>query len=103
MQRWSQLMRTTTAHRDLEDPAGLTVDQIRRVEQPTLAIFGRRSGCLPTLRGLKQCIPHCRSILVSKAGHFHPVLKPEGFVNHLEEFIGGVEIAQKPSIIGGSG
>jgi pimeloyl-ACP methyl ester carboxylesterase len=103
MQRWTQLMRTTTAHRDLEDPAGLTVEQIRGVKQPTLAIFGRRSTCLPTLRGLKQCIPHCRSILISNAGHFHPVLKPEGFVKHVEEFIGRVEIEQQQTVISGSG
>jgi pimeloyl-ACP methyl ester carboxylesterase len=103
MQRWTQLMRTTTAHRDLEDPAGLTVEQIRQVEHPTLAIFGRRSGCLPTLRGLKRCIPHCRSILVSNAGHFHPVLRPEGFIKHLEEFVGEVEVERRPSKIRGSG
>jgi pimeloyl-ACP methyl ester carboxylesterase len=85
--RWFQLVRTTSAPADLADVSGLTVDRIRQVAQPTLAIFGQYSGCLTTLRGLEEHLPNCRRVIVHGVGHFHPVLKPETFVQKLRQFI----------------
>ena len=85
--RWLQLVRTTAAAVELGAVSGLTVKRICQVVQPTLAIFGEYSGCLTTLRGLEEHLPKCRTVIVPGAGHFHPVLKPEAFVQELKQFI----------------
>jgi pimeloyl-ACP methyl ester carboxylesterase len=59
------------------------------VRQPTLAIFGRYSSCLRTLRGLEENLPNCRKVIVPAVGHFHPVFAPETFVQKLRQFITG--------------
>jgi len=87
LQRWNQLMRTTSAPIDFRNPSGLTPENIRRVTQPTLLIYGEKTGCRRTLRGLTQYLPNRRVIVIPGAGHFHPLVKPEVFVQSLRQFI----------------
>jgi pimeloyl-ACP methyl ester carboxylesterase len=86
-QRWLQLVRTTTARSDFMAVAGLTLDKISRVSHPVLAIFGEFSNCLPSCWRLKQCLPNCRVVIVPKAGHFHPVVRPDFFARKLRKFL----------------
>jgi pimeloyl-ACP methyl ester carboxylesterase len=84
---WIQLMRTTSAPKDLCEVAGLTEKHIRQVTRPALAIFGEYSSCLTTLRGLEQNLPNCKTVIVPGVGHFHPVLRPALFVQSVRQFI----------------
>jgi len=86
-ERWLQLLRTTSAKSDFKAIAGLTVERIRNVSQPTLAIFGEYSHCLPSCRGLQETLPDCRVVMVPRAGHFHPVVRPLFFVRALHRFL----------------
>jgi pimeloyl-ACP methyl ester carboxylesterase len=85
--RWFHLVRTTSAAEDFSRVDGLTPERIDQVKKPALAIYGKLSNCLPTLRGLEQHVPNISKIMVPGVGHFHPVLKPDVFVQHLEHFI----------------
>jgi pimeloyl-ACP methyl ester carboxylesterase len=85
--RWFQLMRTTSAHPELTNISGLPGEQIRQVMQPSLAIFGEYSGYLKTLRGLMKYLPNVKRVIVPRAGHLHPIVKPETFVQELKHFI----------------
>jgi pimeloyl-ACP methyl ester carboxylesterase len=87
--RWSQLMRTTTAPEELGAVNGLTIESIREVRVPTLAVFGQYSSCLPTLVGLEQNMANCKKVIIPRVGHFHPVIKPKSFVQNLRPFILG--------------
>lgn len=87
VERWFQLLRTTTAKDDLWSDAGLTPSTIREIRRPVLAIFGERSRCLPTLRGLQQHLPNCRAVIIRGAGHYHPLFKPRAFVRTLTKFV----------------
>jgi pimeloyl-ACP methyl ester carboxylesterase len=89
-ERWLQLLRTTTARQDFMALAGLTLEQICRVNHPVLAIFGEYSNCLPSCSGLKQHLPNCGVVIVPRAGHFHPVVRPRFFEKELREFLGKV-------------
>jgi pimeloyl-ACP methyl ester carboxylesterase len=85
--RWLQLLRTTTARNDFKLIAGLTPEKISRVNQPVLAIFGEFSPCLPSCWVLKQHLPDCRVIIVRRAGHFHPMVKPAFFGRNIRKFL----------------
>lgn len=92
--RWLQLLRTTSARSDFKQVAGLTRERIGDVQQPTLAIFGEYSHCLPSCRGLQEILPNCRVLTVPGAGHFHPAVRPLFFARALHDFIMGVQCGQ---------
>jgi pimeloyl-ACP methyl ester carboxylesterase len=91
MRRWRELVGTTTAAQDLCNAADLTVERIRQVTRPTLAIFGQYSSCIRTLWGLVEHLPNCQKVIVPGVGHLHPIVKPETFVQKLDQFIQGIE------------
>jgi len=86
-ERWRSLLETTTAREDFGAVAGLTLEQIRSLRQPTLAVFGERSPWLATGRVLEETLPDCRAAVVRGVGHFHPLVRPRVFVAHLREFL----------------
>jgi pimeloyl-ACP methyl ester carboxylesterase len=85
--RWLKLLRNTSARADFQQIAGLTQDQICRVHQPVLAIFGELSNCLPSCWSLRRHLPDCRVIIVPKGGHFHPVVRARFFALRLRKFL----------------
>jgi len=89
VKRWSKLMNYTSVAQELNATAGLTVDRLRKITQPTLAIFGQRSTCQTTLRGLEGTLPNLIKVIVPGAGHFHPIVKPHFFVSQLGNFVLG--------------
>jgi pimeloyl-ACP methyl ester carboxylesterase len=86
-ERWLRLLRTTTARNDFCQTAGLTLEKIHRVHHPVLASFGEFSHCLPSCRGLKRHLPDCKVIIVPRAGHFHPVVRPAFFGRKVRKFL----------------
>ncbi|HEU4402176.1 MAG TPA: alpha/beta hydrolase [Candidatus Polarisedimenticolia bacterium] len=85
-ERWLQLLRTTAAWKELHE-GGLGLEEIRRVDHPTLLIFGERSRWLGTCRLLQDAMPRAETIIVPGAGHFFPLLKPALFLGHLRAFL----------------
>jgi pimeloyl-ACP methyl ester carboxylesterase len=89
-QRWRQLMRTTTAPRELNSTAGLTARRIRTLRCPTLALYGERSFARPTQRALERNLRNCRPAIVRGAGHLFPARQTDAFVGAVREFaLGG--------------
>ena len=86
-ERWRSLLEATTAREDFGAVAGLTLEQIRSLRQPTLAVFGERSPWLATGRVLEETLPDCRGAVIRGVGHFHPLVRPRVFVRHLREFL----------------
>jgi len=94
------LLATTTARSDLGLPSGPTRLEIRRLRPPVLAVYGEWSPCLPSLRGLQRLVPGCRTVIARRAGHFHPVTRPEVFVTALRGFLDGADWTDRRGIRG---
>jgi len=90
-ERWLELTRTTTAGRDFRDRAGLTREMLRRIDCPTLALYGEASHCLESGRGLRALLPHCRVATVPGAGHYFPVTRPQAVVEAVQSFLADLE------------
>ena len=86
-ERWLKLLDTTTARQDVKRSGDLTLDRIRAVQQPTLAIYGERSRCLKTSEELQRILNHCRTVIVRGVGHFYPVIKPLFMAQSLLDFL----------------
>ena len=84
--RLLKLLDHTTAVKDFRELSGLTMEKIREVPCPTLAIYGELSPFLPVCQYLKENMPRCKSVIVP-TGHFHPGLKPEIFVHYVRQFL----------------
>jgi pimeloyl-ACP methyl ester carboxylesterase len=89
-ERWTRLMRSTTARRELGD-RGLTPERILSINRPTLAICGEHSGYLPTLRALERLLTDCRRVIVSGSGHFFPLVQPEVLAREIRRLAVGRE------------
>ena len=85
-EHWMKLLSSTTANADLRDAAGLTPELIGQIRVPAQAIYGEFSLCLPTLEGLKKCLPALKATVLPGVGHFFPIARPDLFIQHVEEF-----------------
>jgi pimeloyl-ACP methyl ester carboxylesterase len=85
--RWTHLMSQTSAREEFSDERPLTVETIRSIRAPTLAVFGELSHCMPSLERLRQLLPGCQVAIVPDAGHFHPAVKPVRFARILDSFL----------------
>jgi pimeloyl-ACP methyl ester carboxylesterase len=83
----------TTCGDDAKSEAGLTVDLIRGVTQPVLALFGEHSPFLATADDLARHLPHCENARVPGAKHRAPEESPERFVELVNDFL----LAARPS------
>jgi pimeloyl-ACP methyl ester carboxylesterase len=89
--QWLRLLGNTTARSDFGAEAGMTLAAIQRVDQPTRAIFGAYSFCLPTCRALQEQMPRCDAVIIPRVGHFHPIVRPIAFLRHLRGFLAAAE------------
>ena len=86
-QAWLRLLNRTHARREFESPDDLTVEVLRAIEHPTLAIYGEYSFCLPSCEGIRACLRNCEVQIVPGAGHYHPARRPKLFTEAVKAFI----------------
>ena len=93
--RWTELLRSTTARKDLTSIAGLTKERLASIRQPVLAVCGEKSPVMPSLAGLKNCMPKLMTDIVPGAGHFFPLSFPKLFVNIVTPFLEETELVDR--------
>jgi len=91
--RWLRLMETTGAGADYRAVAGLTIESLEAIRTPVLAVYGERSSCLPTGRGLERHLPGLALVIEPGLGHLHPFLAPERLHGHMVRFLDRPEVA----------
>ena len=74
--------------RQLRQEAGLTIEKILAVGQPTLALYGEYSPFLSTANYLVEHLQNCRSVLVPNARHRAPEENPGEFTRLLVDWVG---------------
>ncbi|MGH2768308.1 MAG: alpha/beta fold hydrolase [Actinomycetota bacterium] len=84
---WRRLLATTMARAELMASAGLSIEAIAKIEQPTLVILGGRSRWLGLRGVVERMLPAWRVEVVPDAGHFHPLVRPQMFVRMVDEFL----------------
>jgi pimeloyl-ACP methyl ester carboxylesterase len=88
MARWKQLLETTTAQQEFDDSEQtITEEDIKKIAMPALALYGEHSHCLPSCWKLKDLLKDCQVVVIPEVGHFHPVVKPNMFVQTLQQFL----------------
>lgn len=98
LQRWQELLASTSADRDFEDESLLVPATLKMISAPTLLAFGKLSHCLPTAERLLDYLADARLVIIPGAGHFFPIVKPAFFARVIEAFLisrqaGGARLA----------
>jgi pimeloyl-ACP methyl ester carboxylesterase len=73
---WLKLMRQTDAEREMTRDDGLTLERLRGLRFPILAMYGDDSPARLSGTGLLGIWPHAVFHRVRDAGHFFPTLRP---------------------------
>jgi pimeloyl-ACP methyl ester carboxylesterase len=68
---------------------GRSPSQGRRIEVPTLIVWGMRDPALPPslLEGILRDIPHARAVRLADVGHFVPEEAPKELAREIESFL----------------
>ena len=82
-----RLLDTTSVLHDYEEVAGMTLDRIAGIQQPTLLVYGESSHFLVSFDHLKRCLPRCRTLLIPGGSHYGPLEQPEIHVDPLKAFL----------------
>lgn len=98
--RWVKLMDETDAEVQLMGDDGLTLDSLRRLVFPILALYGDHSQALWTGDELLEVWPHAEFRRVRDAGHFFPVSRSDDVMAECERFWRG-DYARRPLVRSG--
>jgi len=83
-------LNTTTAREDVR-LREVSVEKLRRIELPTLVIYGSESMWKSSGEILRECLPNLNTVYVENAGHCHPWEKPERFLQNWRRFISAID------------
>ena len=91
--RWLDLVQRTSLLDDIAYEDWLTLEALRTLKPPLLALYGDHSPLLKSGLQLKEVQPRTDLRLVPGAGHFFPVAKPATFVDPVREFLSSLPAA----------
>jgi len=77
----------TSVLKESQEVAGLTVERIHEVRQPTLAIYGKSSPFLHIAWYLREKVPSCQVVVVEDSSHFFTTTKPQLFLAGIWDFL----------------
>ncbi len=92
--QWLQLMASTAAEREMMGDDGLTLERLRQLKFPILAMYGDNSQAHLTGSELLEVWPRAVFRRVRDAGHFFPTSRPEEVLSGCDRFWGGEFAAQ---------
>jgi pimeloyl-ACP methyl ester carboxylesterase len=98
--QWVKLMSETEAQSQLMGDDGLTLDALRRLLFPIVALYGDHSQALLTGGELLNVWPHAEFRRVRDAGHFFPASRPDDVMKECERFWRG-DYARRPIVRSG--
>lgn len=93
---WLRLMTTTAAEAEMTSDDGLTLDRLRTLQFPIIAMYGDNSPARLSGAELLDIWPHAVFRRVRDAGHFFPTLRPDEVLQECQRFWQG-EFAEATS------
>jgi pimeloyl-ACP methyl ester carboxylesterase len=84
--QWLRLMESTSAEPELMGEDGLTLDSLRQMRFPILAMYGDNSQARLTGKELLDVWPHAEFRRVRDAGHFFPSSRPAEVIQACSRF-----------------
>jgi pimeloyl-ACP methyl ester carboxylesterase len=93
-ERWLQLINNTRARQELVTAAGMTIEALSKIQQPSLVMYGEYSPALPSGQALERLMPACQMWIIPQSGHFFPFTQAGLFVESLLLFLNKVHMGR---------
>lgn len=84
LRRWQELMRRTNARAEYLDTSGIDVDKLGDISAPVRLVYGASSRYRPSAVKMKKLLPQARLRIVPRAGHYFPLLRPQGLLDAMD-------------------
>ena len=84
--QWLNLMEKTDAEAELMSDDGLSLEKLRQLQFPILAVYGENSQAMSTGKQLLKVWPHADFRQIRGAGHFFPRTRPTEFITICSKF-----------------
>lgn len=94
--QWLHLMETSQAEKELMGEDGLSLDSLRKLNFPILALYGQFSQSMLTGEQLLEVWPHADFRRVREAGHFFLITRPSEFMENCLRFLNDTMIHGVP-------
>ncbi|NUO09623.1 MAG: alpha/beta hydrolase [Candidatus Brocadia sp.] len=94
--QWLKLMETSQAEKELMEDDNLSLNSLKKLNFPILALYGEFSQSMLTGEKLLEALPHADFRRVRKAGHFFPIIRPSEFMENCLQFLNGTMIYGVP-------
>jgi pimeloyl-ACP methyl ester carboxylesterase len=85
--QWLRLLESTRAGQELMGDDGLSLDELRKLRFPILAVYGEHSPAMSTGEHLLGIWPHAEFHKMRNAGHFFPVTRVDEFAGRAWRFL----------------
>jgi pimeloyl-ACP methyl ester carboxylesterase len=85
--RLLRLLDTTTALAEAAAVSGLTVERMREIRQPVLAVYGEISPLLQLADHLAGALPSCQVQILAGVSHYFALSRPEMLVDVSRDFL----------------
>lgn len=94
--RWLKLMNTTNAEKELMNDDKLSIQDLKKIKFPILAVYGENSQALLTGKSMLDVWPNADFRCVRDAGHFFPISRSGEFMNYCKQFWHGALVGNYP-------
>ena len=92
------LIRNTTLLKDYEVVGAMTLDAVRKLQTPTLLVYGKNSHFISSYDYLHKALPNCKPVLLPGGEHFGPLEQPELLTQHIQGFLRSAPVGQIPPV-----
>lgn len=100
--KWLNLMKISQAEKELMSDDGLSLDNLRKLNFPILAMYGELSQAMSTGKHLLEVWPYAEFRSIREAGHFFLFTRHSEFIENCLRFLDSEQIKEPYCRIGDS-
>ncbi len=93
--KWLKLVDTTQAYAEMTDAASLPLEDVAKIEQPILLVYGGHSTCARSAEAMVGLCRRCRLQVIPDVGHFFPLTRPHLFARIALDYLRSIARARR--------
>ena len=93
--KWLKLVDSTQAYAEMTDAAALPLEDVAKIAQPILLVYGGHSTCARSAEALVGLCQRCRLQVIPEVGHFFPLTRPHLFARIALDYLRSIARARR--------
>ena len=93
--KWLKLVDQTQAYAEMTDATTLPLEDIAKIEQPILLVYGGHSTCARSADAMMALCRRCRLQVIPDVGHFFPLTRPHLFARIALDYLRSIARARR--------